>query len=156
MDLSWLCLNWREGALRYEYSALRAGIFKALGSSDPMRIWEAAEEARSCAAYHRLDEPARLSLSMVASLQRPLPFPLTEDYNFAPITSLPLTRRYVLFFNEDAMNRLPRTAFFQRPCDHLFSARFSAPHNYHGDGNQVLKFSFRPRLRRSRLNSGAC
>jgi hypothetical protein len=70
-----------------------------------MRIWEAAEEARSCAAYHRLDEPARLSLSMVASLQRPLPFPLTEDYNFAPITSLPLTRRYVLFFNEDAMNR---------------------------------------------------
>jgi len=42
---------------------------------------------------------------MVASLQRPLPFHLTAYYNFAPITSSPLTWRYVLFFNEDAMNR---------------------------------------------------
>jgi len=46
--------------------------------------------------HHRLDEPARLSLSMVASLHGPPPFHLTEYYNFAPITSLPLTQRYVL------------------------------------------------------------
>ncbi len=32
------------------------------------------ERIRSRAAEHRLDEPARLSLSMVASLQSPPPF----------------------------------------------------------------------------------
>jgi hypothetical protein len=34
-----------------------------------MMGWEAAQEARSGAADHRLDEPIKLSLSMVASLQ---------------------------------------------------------------------------------------
>jgi hypothetical protein len=57
----------------------RAGIFKALGSFDPMRIWEAAQEARSSAADHRLDEPTWLSLGMVASLQSPLPFHLAKS-----------------------------------------------------------------------------
>ena len=52
----------------------RAGIFKALGSFDPMMGWEAAQEARSGAADHRLDEPTKLSLGMVASLQSPPPF----------------------------------------------------------------------------------
>ncbi|MGB7555745.1 MAG: hypothetical protein WBM04_15335, partial [Candidatus Korobacteraceae bacterium] len=55
-------------------SALRAGIFKASGSFDPMRFWEAAQEARSGAAGHRLDEPTRLSLGAVASQQSRLPF----------------------------------------------------------------------------------
>ena len=43
---------------------LGAGIFKALGSFDPMRIWEAAQEVRSGAADQRLDEHTRLSLGM--------------------------------------------------------------------------------------------
>ena len=49
-----------------EYSALRAGIFKA------------SESFEFHAPDHRLDEPARLSLSMVAPPQSPLPFPLAE------------------------------------------------------------------------------
>jgi hypothetical protein len=44
------------------------------------------------AATHRLDEPTRLSLGVVASLHSPLPFHLMAYYSFAPITSLPLTR----------------------------------------------------------------
>ena len=57
---------------------LRAGIFKALGSFDPMMDWEAAQEPRSGAADHRLDEPTRLSLGMVASPQSPLLFHLAR------------------------------------------------------------------------------
>ena len=34
-----------------------------------MMGWEATQEARSGAADHRLDEPIKLSLGMVASLQ---------------------------------------------------------------------------------------
>jgi hypothetical protein len=37
-------------------------------------VSKAAQETDSHAADHRLDEPTRLSLSMVASLQCPLPF----------------------------------------------------------------------------------
>jgi hypothetical protein len=50
-----------------------------LGSFDPMTDWEATQEPRSGAADHRLDEPTRLSLGMVASLQSPLPFHLARS-----------------------------------------------------------------------------
>src|SRR6266567_8577522 len=54
----------------------RAGIFKAWGSFDPMEFGESARGIP--ALHHRLDEPARLSLGMVASLQSPLPFRLAS------------------------------------------------------------------------------
>ena len=38
------------------------------------------ERINSRAAEHRLDEPARLSLSMVASLDCPLPFRLAKSF----------------------------------------------------------------------------
>jgi hypothetical protein len=41
----------------------RAGIFKALGSFDPMMVGSSGK-VRSCAADHRFDEPARLSLDL--------------------------------------------------------------------------------------------
>ena len=37
-----------------------------------------AREGNSRARDHRLDEPTRLSLGMVASLQSPLPFTVTD------------------------------------------------------------------------------
>src|SRR5712664_4934613 len=52
----------------------RAGIFKAWGSFDPMKLGKSARGIP--ALYHRLDEPTKLSLGMVASLQSPLPFRL--------------------------------------------------------------------------------
>ena len=51
-------------AAKMNFFTIRAGILKALGSFDPMRIWEAAQEVRSGAADQRLDEPTRLSLGM--------------------------------------------------------------------------------------------
>jgi hypothetical protein len=37
VDLCWFSVKWREGALSFsDYSALRAGIFKASGSTNPM------------------------------------------------------------------------------------------------------------------------
>jgi hypothetical protein len=51
-----------------EYSALRAGIFKASGSTDPMKVG-AAQGGDPRAAVHRLDELTELSHSMVASPQ---------------------------------------------------------------------------------------
>jgi len=45
-----------------------AGIFKASGSTDPMKLG-AAQGGDPRAAVHRLDEPTELSLSMVASPQ---------------------------------------------------------------------------------------
>jgi hypothetical protein len=58
---------------------LSGGDFQGIGSFDPMMGWEAAQEARSVAADHRLDEPTRLSLGMVASLQNPPPFHLAKS-----------------------------------------------------------------------------
>ena len=65
-----------------------------MGVYRPMAFCRSTQRERisSRAAKHRLDEPTRLSLGVVASLQSPLPFHLMEYYNFAPITSLPLTR----------------------------------------------------------------
>ena len=57
-----------------EYSALSGGDFQGIGSFDAMMGWGAAQEARSGAADHRLDEPTRLPLGMVASPQSPLLF----------------------------------------------------------------------------------
>jgi hypothetical protein len=53
-------------------SALRAGIFKAWGSFDPMEVGRRKNE--SSRPVHRLDEPTGLSLGMVASPHCPLPF----------------------------------------------------------------------------------
>jgi hypothetical protein len=61
-----------------EYSALSGGDFQGIGSFDAMMGWGAAQEARSGAADHRLDEPTRLSLGLVASLQSPPPFHLAK------------------------------------------------------------------------------
>lgn len=49
-----------------EYSAFRAGILKASGSTGPMKV-RGAEEGRSRAPIPRRDEPARLSLGVIAS-----------------------------------------------------------------------------------------
>jgi hypothetical protein len=48
-----------------------------MGSFDPMKFGESAKGIP--ALYHRLDEPTKLSLGMVASLQSPLPFRLAES-----------------------------------------------------------------------------
>jgi len=55
-----------------EYSALRAGIFKAWGLSIRWRLGGA--RTSSHAPVHRLDEPTGISLGMVASPQCLLPF----------------------------------------------------------------------------------
>lgn len=52
--------EWRRDGVIKKHSALRAGIFKAWGSTDPMGVLESAE-ARAPRSGHRLDEPARLS-----------------------------------------------------------------------------------------------
>ena len=60
-------------------------------------IW--GERERTPALYHRLDEPARLSLGMVASLQSPLSFRLTIHCS-APVTytfNNPPTEAFSLF-----------------------------------------------------------
>ncbi|MGA9639831.1 MAG: hypothetical protein WBQ72_00400 [Terriglobales bacterium] len=44
-----------------------------MGSIDPM-MDKQRKKLLPCAADHRLDEPAKLSLGMVASPQCPLPF----------------------------------------------------------------------------------
>jgi len=61
-----------------EHSALSGGDFQGIGSFAAMMGWGAAQEARSGAADHRLDEPTRLSLGLVASLQSPPPFHLAK------------------------------------------------------------------------------
>ena len=43
--MCWFSLKWKEELSVRVYFALRAGIFRALGSFDPMRIWEAVQEA---------------------------------------------------------------------------------------------------------------
>jgi hypothetical protein len=46
-------------------------------------FWEERERQTSAPQQHRLDEPAKLSLGMVASLQSPLPFHLAESLYLA-------------------------------------------------------------------------
>src|ERR1017187_1593320 len=85
------------------------GILKELGSIVRCLLPRSGQRERisSRAADHRLDEPARLSLSMAASLKSPLPFHLTEYYNCAPITSLPLSRGYVLTYRRGCHEPVP-------------------------------------------------
>jgi hypothetical protein len=49
-------------------------------------FWEERERQTSAPQQHRLDEPAKLSLSMVASLQSPLPFHLARSLYLAWLT----------------------------------------------------------------------
>jgi len=57
---------------------LRGGDFQGIGglSSDDFSLAGKRESLSPRAARHRLDEPTRLSLGMVASLQSPPPFHL--------------------------------------------------------------------------------
>src|SRR5260370_42497902 len=56
-------------------SVLRVVVFKACGSTDPDAGWqERKKDIRADAAIVSMS-PAELSLALLASLQRPLPFP---------------------------------------------------------------------------------
>ena len=71
-------VKWRGGVpLLVSVPPLRGGDFQGIGSTDPMCLGKSAkgELPRS----HRLDEPAKLSLGLVASLQSPLPFHLAKS-----------------------------------------------------------------------------
>jgi hypothetical protein len=50
-------------------------------------FWEERERQTSAPQQHRLDEPAKLSLGMVASLQSPLPFHLAKSLYLAWLTA---------------------------------------------------------------------
>ena len=58
---------------------LRGGDFQGIGVYRSDVFLGRARKVNSRARYHRLDEPTRLSLGMVASLQSPLPFYLAES-----------------------------------------------------------------------------
>ena len=61
-------------------SVLRAVVFKACGSTKPMRVGRSAEGySRRCSD----DEPTKLSLGMVAALQSPLLFHLAKSLYLA-------------------------------------------------------------------------
>jgi len=73
--LSWLSVKWRSDvSVRVDSAVAARGFFKASGS---IVRWLSAQGERigSRAAEHRLDEPARLSLGMVASRRARLHFP---------------------------------------------------------------------------------
>ena len=59
-----------------EHSALRTGILKASGATDPKWFFEERGSGASALPAVVSDEPTRLSLGTVASLQSPLPFHL--------------------------------------------------------------------------------
>ena len=77
-----LSVKW-EGALSGRVdSVLRAVVFKPFGSTDAMRVGKSAGRySRRCS--DRLDEPTKLSLGFVASLQSPLLFPLAKSLYLA-------------------------------------------------------------------------
>jgi len=50
-----------------EHSALRAGIFKASGSTDPMGILQKRREAGLRVPDHRLDEPRQVTLAITTT-----------------------------------------------------------------------------------------
>src|SRR5271157_4354883 len=63
-------------------SVLRAVVFKACGSTDPMRVGRSARRySRRCS--DRLHQPTKLSLGIVASLQSPLLFHLAKSLYLA-------------------------------------------------------------------------
>jgi hypothetical protein len=73
----------REGAFYGSVdSVLRAVVFKACGSTDPMRVGRSAGRIFGQTS-DRPDEPTKLSLGMVASLQIPLLFHLAKSLYLA-------------------------------------------------------------------------
>jgi len=69
-------VKWRGSApLLVSVPPLRGGDFQGIGVYRSDMVFGAKRE-RNSRAPHRLDEPTRLSLGMVASLQSPLPFHL--------------------------------------------------------------------------------
>ena len=57
-------MKWREGLSVNDYSALWAGIFKASGSTDPMRIRKRRKELVPALLIYRLDQLTSLSLGI--------------------------------------------------------------------------------------------
>src|SRR6266436_6835694 len=91
--MSWFSLNGEATFSVSEYSALRAGIFKAWGLSIRWRLGGA--RTSSHAPVHRLDEPTGISLGMVASPRCPLPFrpaKLLQLRNELPFLNIRLAR----------------------------------------------------------------
>ena len=72
--MCWFSLKWRKGALRERVFRPSGGDFQGIRGL-PIRYgsFESAE-TRPLRSVHRLDEPAELSLGMVASQQSQLPF----------------------------------------------------------------------------------
>ena len=58
---------------------LRGGDFQGIRVYRSDVFWGRARKANFRAPKHRLDEPTKLSLGMVASLQSPLPFHLAKS-----------------------------------------------------------------------------
>jgi DNA-binding response OmpR family regulator len=72
-------VKWRGGApLLVSVPPLRGGDFQGIRVYRSDAFWGRARRA-NLRARHRLDEPAKLSLSLVASLQSPLPFRLANS-----------------------------------------------------------------------------
>jgi hypothetical protein len=68
----------RERSPLVSIPPLRGGDFQGIGVYRSDVFWGRARKA-SLRAQHRLDEPTKLSLGMVASLQSPLPFHLARS-----------------------------------------------------------------------------
>ena len=71
--------NRRVGVLRKLVFRPLGGDFSRHGVFRSDMVWERARSMAFRAPDHRLDEPTRLSLGMVASLQSPLPFYLASS-----------------------------------------------------------------------------
>jgi len=72
-------VKWRGGApLLISVPPLRGGDFQGIRVYRSDVCWGRARKA-TFRARHRLDEPAKLSLGLVASLQSPLPFRLAKS-----------------------------------------------------------------------------
>jgi len=68
----------RERSPLVSIPPLRGGDFQGIGVYRSDVFWGRARKA-SLRAQHRLDEPTKLSLGVVASLQSPLPFHLARS-----------------------------------------------------------------------------
>jgi hypothetical protein len=78
--LSWFSLKWREGRfpLASKFRPL-GGDFQGMRVYRSDGIWGGAEKRSFRSCKHRVDEPARLTLGMVASPRSPLPFHPAES-----------------------------------------------------------------------------
>jgi len=75
----WFRLKWRDALSVSEYSAHRAGILEAPGSTDPKRIWKQCKQQVPALLFIVAMSPLGYALGMIASPQRPLPFRLARS-----------------------------------------------------------------------------